>query len=222
MGATSSIKRLKAAREQAYRTHILDVAEEVFAEFGYDGAQVKVVASRAQISLATLYGHFENKTALYRGVHARRLDDLMERLGSIGRDHADPLDQMLAAMSVYVAFHMEHPGYLQMHLREGNAWSEAHGLYSPEQVTTWRRGLERMAATFEVGMSNELFVRDDPMLTARTTNLLHQAALSHWVEKGMKATPGVVLRRLNGQFIRTFCVPGRVMQLLAKYGLDSA
>ena len=121
MLASPPDNRLQEARQLMYRTHILDVAEEVFAELGYDGTQVKVVAKRAKISLSTLYGHFNNKTALYRGVHARRLEDLMGRLGDIGHEHAEPLEQMLAAIGIYIAFHMENPGYLKMHLREGNA-----------------------------------------------------------------------------------------------------
>jgi len=209
--------RLQEAKQQMYRTHILDVAEEVFAELGYEGTQVKVVATRAKISLSTLYGYFKNKSELYRGVHARRLTDLMGRLATVGKDHATPLEQLLGAMEVYISFHMQETNYLKMHLREGNAWSQANGLYSPEQLLTWQKGLETMAGTFKVGMKSGVFVKDNPMLAARTTNAMHQVALCQWVEDGMKMTPKKLVSRIHQQFIRSFCVPEKIGRLLRDY-----
>ena len=214
----SDVDRLQKARDAMYRDHILDVAEEVFAELGYDGAQVKRVAARAQISLSTLYGHFGTKMALYSAIHARRLDALMERLQSVGRDSAGPLRWMLAGIEGYIGFHMEHPTYLRMHLREGNAWSEVEGLYSDAQRETWRRGLERMAATLEIGIEVGVFVRDDAMVAARTTNAMHQVALSKWVEDGMVESQSTLIARLHRQYIRAFGVPERIVELLALHG----
>ena len=217
--AAAKQDRLREAKEAMYREHILDTAEEVFAELGYEGTQVKRVASRAKISLSTLYGHFSNKMALYRAVHGRRLDALMKNLEGVGAEHACPLDQMLAAMEGYMVFHMQHPNYLRMHLREGNAWSEASGLYSPEQLDHWRAGLETMAATFKAGMKVGIFAKDDPMFAARTTNAMHQVVLSHWVDGGMSTKPEGLLPHIQARFIRSFAVPTRVCELLKRRGL---
>jgi len=217
--STSVTHSLQEAKQALYRTHILDIAEEVFASQGYEGTQVKSVAAHAKISLSTLYGHFRNKPSLYRAVHARRLEDLMKRLSSVGQLHSGALEQMLAGIDGYISFHMEHPNYLKMHLREGNAWSEANGLYSPEQLETWRKGLERMAGTFKAGMKAGVFVKDDPLLAARTTNALHQVTLSHWVDGGMKMEESKLLTRVHAQFIRSFCVPEQVMELLSAHGV---
>ena len=62
-------KRLQEAKQIMYRNHILDVGEEVFAELGYEGTQVKMVAAQAEISLSTLYGHFKNKMELYHNLY---------------------------------------------------------------------------------------------------------------------------------------------------------
>ena len=214
--------RLHQAKEQMYRSHILDVGEEVFAELGYEGTQVKMVAAQAKISLSTLYGHFKNKMELYRGVHARRLNELMPRLDTVGREHSNPLAQILAAVEMYIGFHMDNPNYLKMHLREGNAWSQANGLYSPEQLINWQRGLETMAKTFKAGMKSGIFVEDNPMLVARTTNAMHQVVLSQWVEDGMKMQPQNLIPRIHSQFIRAFCVPKKISQLLKQYGPEQA
>lgn len=208
---------LKDAKKQMYRTHILDVAEQVFAESGFEGTQVKMVAAQAQISLATLYSKFPNKMELYRAVHARRLEDLMKRIAEVGAPRRPPLEQMLDAMEVYAGFHMENPNYLRMHLREGNAWSQAHGLLSPEQLVNWEVGLKRMAKTFRAGMKSGVFAKGDPTLAARTTNAMHQVALSHWVEDGMRIKPESLVIQIHRQFIRAFCEPADVVDLLSSY-----
>ena len=144
----------------------------------------------------------------------------MESLSAVGREYDAPLDQMLAAMDGYIVFHMEHPNYLKMHLREGNAWSESNGLYSPEQLDTWREGLKRMAGTFKAGMKAGVFVKDEPLLAARMTNAMHQVTLSHWVDGGMKMSQSKLLKRVHAQFIRSFCLPQKVPDLLSSYGLN--
>ena len=217
MLANAASERLQQAKQQMYRTHILDVAEEVLAEHGYEGAQVKLVARRARISLSTLYGYFDNKMTLYRAIHARRLQLLMAELAALEQQDAQPLEQMLAAIGVYIAYHMKHPNYLRMHLREGTNWSCADGLLSPEQLASWRQGQQQMAGTFKAGMQSGVFVRVDPLLAARTTNASHPVALAQWVTEGMVMAPDQLIERLRAQFIRAFCAPARIVDLLAEH-----
>ena len=121
-------------RERAYCDAVLDAAEGVFAASGYAGAKMADVAKAARISLSSLYGRWADKMGLYRAVHGRRLAELMTRVRAVEPDPADVLGPMLAGMRVYVRFHMEHPRYLQMHLREGTSWSGPGELLSPEQI----------------------------------------------------------------------------------------
>lgn len=208
---------LRDRKQSMYQALILDNAEQVFAEAGFERAGVKVVAARAGISLATLYAYFPNKLDLYRAVHARRLDELRSAVLPAGRG-VDALDRMLLAIEGYVAFHMAHPHYLRMHLREGNAWSAADGLRTDEQAEAWARGQDSMARTFRDGIRHGLFVDDDPVTMARTTNALHQVALTRWIEGGMKTSPEQLLRGVRAQFIRAFCEPDRVPSLLKERG----
>ena len=66
MSRPAAKDRIRDARQAMYRDHILDAAEEVFAENGYEAAKVQSVAAQAGVSLATLYGVFETKWDLYR------------------------------------------------------------------------------------------------------------------------------------------------------------
>ena len=207
--------RVRDAKEASYRDLILDVAEQEFAEHGYEATLMKGVAGSAAISLATLYARFETKMDLYRAVHERRLVALNRALADGGAPSGDSLAQMLAAMRVYVSFHMTHPTWLRMHLREGNAWSGDDRLRSPEQVRAWNAGHKAMARTIQRGMDAGLFAAGDPVLVARLSNAMLQVVLSRWVDGGMSESPEAVVDRMQTLFIRAFCVPERVPALLA-------
>jgi len=62
---------------------LLDTAEEVFGEVGYDRATTNLIAERSGVPVGTLYRWFPDKTALADGLAARyllRLSETYERL----------------------------------------------------------------------------------------------------------------------------------------------
>jgi AcrR family transcriptional regulator len=59
---------------------ILDAAEALFAERGYNGASLRDVATRVGVRPPSLYNHFASKDALYAAVLERGLGPLVERL----------------------------------------------------------------------------------------------------------------------------------------------
>jgi AcrR family transcriptional regulator len=212
-------ERVREAKAASYADLILDVAERELAREGFGRTLVKRIAAEAAVSLATLYAHFPTKMDLYRAVHGRRLAALGEALAAVRTPPSDPLAALLGSMRVYVTFHMTHPAWLGMHLREGNAWSDDERLRSPEQTKAWNRGIEAMARAFRRGIDARVFVPDDPILLARTTNAMHQVALSRWVDDGMREAADPVVLRLQHRFVRAFCVPERVPALLRAHGL---
>ena len=56
----------------ATRERILDAAERLFAERGYDGASLRAITGQARVNLAAVNYHFRSKRALMRAVFARR------------------------------------------------------------------------------------------------------------------------------------------------------
>ncbi|GBQ90389.1 TetR/AcrR family transcriptional regulator [Asaia krungthepensis] len=58
----------ESAASNAKRRQILDGAEAIFLESGYEGASMSQIACRAGVSKGTLYNHFENKAALFGAV----------------------------------------------------------------------------------------------------------------------------------------------------------
>lgn len=65
--------RRTQARGQLTRARVLDAAEALFREAGYDGSSMNDVARRAGVGVGTLYHHFPDKRAL--------LLELIDRIG---------------------------------------------------------------------------------------------------------------------------------------------
>lgn len=76
------------------RDDILDVAEEVFAEAGYAGTSLRVVAERAKVTQALISYYFGSKYGLFTEVFLRRSrkvsDERVERLAAL-RASGEPL-----------------------------------------------------------------------------------------------------------------------------------
>jgi TetR/AcrR family transcriptional repressor of mexJK operon len=62
------------------RRQILAGAREVFAEMGFERASVDQVASRAGVSKATVYNHFQDKKTLFVACFSEEADELRDAL----------------------------------------------------------------------------------------------------------------------------------------------
>jgi AcrR family transcriptional regulator len=70
----------------AVKDRILDAAERVFAEHGYEAAAMRQLTQRAKVNLAAVNYHFGGKQALYTAMVSQRLRALNEtRLASLER-----------------------------------------------------------------------------------------------------------------------------------------
>jgi len=58
------------------RTRILDAAEELFMQHGFEGASMRLLTARAAVNLAAVNYHFGSKHALIEAVFRRRLDPM--------------------------------------------------------------------------------------------------------------------------------------------------
>lgn len=74
------------------RSKILDSAEALFVEFGFDGTSMRMITGDAGVNLAAVNYHFGGKEALIQEVFRRRLTELNQRriaaLNSVEREAA--------------------------------------------------------------------------------------------------------------------------------------
>lgn len=66
------------------RTRILDAAEELFMQHGFEGTSMRQLTARAGVNLAAVNYHFGSKDALIEAVFKRRLDPMnAERVAAL-------------------------------------------------------------------------------------------------------------------------------------------
>ena len=196
----------RRAREETYRRLILEAAERIFAEKGFDDAKIEEIAAGSGLSLGTLYSVFGGKPDVMRAVHEARNQEILARSAAAAARAADPLEALLAAAGASVEFFVAHPDYLRIHLRGGHAWGLAGaGSRSRSQAHAWDEGIDLYAGIFESGIAAGLFHAGSPRLLARTTIAMQQVRLADWVERGMQQPPAELLAEMRASLRRAFC-----------------
>lgn len=208
--------RIVEAKREVYRAAIVRAAELEFAEQGYDAARVQAIAKRAGVSLATFYGVFPGKWDAFRAVQHDRLGALMREVGSLVLDARDAFDRLRAGLEGYLRWHMEHPSFLQIQLRERVPWGTLDELRTPEQTRAWEQGLQLLIAAFRDAMKDGLLSDDDPESCARTATAMSQVHMVMWHKAGMHDAPADVARNAMLQIVRAFARADRLDDLTAR------
>jgi AcrR family transcriptional regulator len=93
---------------------ILDAADGVFAELGFDKATMEQIAERAETSIGSVYQFFPNKTALFESLCARYLERAQELfeglLENISPDQSW-MELVDLAIDSFWKFHVDLPGF---------------------------------------------------------------------------------------------------------------
>jgi len=84
------------------KEYILDIAENVFAEFGYEGTSTRFLASQAGVNMAMLNYYFGSKDGLLKAVMERRISTMRQYLQEIKDKPISAADKLLRAFEVYI------------------------------------------------------------------------------------------------------------------------
>jgi AcrR family transcriptional regulator len=213
---------LRGKKRELYREAILDAAERVFGEEGYEATKVQRIAAEAGVSLTTLYSVLRSKWEIYRAVNRRRLAEVMSLAEGIVRRDTSSLDTLIAGTRMQLAFFMARRDFTKMQLKEVTAWSTIALLRSPEQVEALGAGLQLFADLFRQGIEDGYLIDDDPDLMARMVIASQQVRLGMWMDRGCQEAPDRVadaaLRHLLRSYCKTECLPSA----LAAAGLEDA
>jgi AcrR family transcriptional regulator len=113
----SYIAERRQEEKERRRAEILDAAEAVAAEVGWDAMTMDQVARKARLSRALLYVYFKDKTDLLFGTCERALIVLTQRFTEAVARQKRGLDQIIAIGRAYVAFSQEFPVYFEVMAR---------------------------------------------------------------------------------------------------------
>ena len=98
-----SLRAVKPQHET--RTRILDAAEELFMQHGFEGTSMRLLTARAGVNLAAVNYHFGSKDALIEAVFRRRLDPMNSaRIAALEKLETEAAGRALAPEAIIRAF----------------------------------------------------------------------------------------------------------------------
>jgi AcrR family transcriptional regulator len=98
-----SVRSLKPLQETQIR--ILDAAEELFMQHGFEGTSMRMLTAKAGVNLAAVNYHFGSKDALIEAVFRRRLDPMnAERIAALERLEKEAAGRPLEAAQIIRSF----------------------------------------------------------------------------------------------------------------------
>jgi TetR/AcrR family transcriptional regulator len=183
------------------REQIVDAAEKVFAEFGFDEASMDKVARASRVSRALLYVYFPDKFALHCAICERALDLLRERFEAASERQATGLDKIRAIGKSYLGFSYEFPHYFNALTRFEAHKAEHIAPQSDEHrcVLAGDRLHQVSAAAVQAGIDDGSIRSDigEPMLVSITLwGFLHGILQLSYTKANMMARDGIAVQQL--------------------------
>lgn len=182
MSSEGSAVPARARAREALREALLEAAEQVFADAGFQGATMGAIAARAGYSAGHLYNVFANKEALFREVVDWRSNQALERLGrALGEGPLlTVLDRFLQSS---LAFFQENRLFFVLYIREtsGFEWNQTRlgeELRVPRFIDREIEG--HIRAAMEAG---EIPPADPFVCTCSIVGTLHHY-LTRWIQSG--------------------------------------
>lgn len=144
----SYIAERRQEEKDRRRSEIVDAAEALYQELGWDAVTMDSVARRARLSRALVYVYFKDKRDLHFAIAGRAMRTLLERFEDASSRHKAGLEKVVAIGRAYMAYGQEFPHYF-----DACARMELHAPDSDE-------GSPQEAASLEVGQRLHAVVED--------------------------------------------------------------
>jgi AcrR family transcriptional regulator len=104
-------------RRSMSEQHVLDVAERLFGDSGYQSTSLEQIALGSEFSVGAVHKMFNGKTGLLSAVMARRYTEMRNDILEILANSLPGLDEVLAVCAYYVDYYVAHPSISRLHLR---------------------------------------------------------------------------------------------------------
>ena len=195
--------KARNAKTSMYRSLIIDAAERLFANRGYEGTKIQDIATESGISLGTLYSVFDGKSDIYQAVHDERLGRLFLLAGRTMASDDKAAERLMQGNRVFIRWLTEHPDFLRIHLNNSGAWASNPQEVGEGLVNAWRRGIDLIALVIDEAMREGDAFRGDSVIAARTMVAIQQVHMSAWVEAGVQSDADELANRIEEQLRRT-------------------
>lgn len=110
---------------EVFRRTILDAAEKVFGERGFDAARMAEIAAQAGVAAGTLYNYYASKEQIFRALIEHRGEEFVKRLQSIAVEAETTRTKLIRITSATLEYIETHSAMFSLFVQLGGMaeWS---------------------------------------------------------------------------------------------------
>ena len=150
------------------KDHILDVAERVFSDHGFDGASTRMISGEAGVNMAMLNYYFGSKEGLFLAIFERKISSFQELLQNIGSDESiSSWDKLAKCIDNYVERIIVNNCFQKLINRElamNKRWELSDKITDIIMINVYE-----VTKIFEEGVKNGSFNKDTDVAMATAT-----------------------------------------------------
>lgn len=161
----SYITERREDEKERRRIEIIEAAEALYAERGWDAVTMDAVARGARLSRALIYVYFRDKEDLLLAIAQRALDELKRRFTEAAARHPLAIDQIEAMGRAYVLFQQHNPFQFDACTRYHSHQAKAGEPCEQACTAAGDALMAVMVATLELGLKDGSIRQDlaDPL-----------------------------------------------------------
>lgn len=202
----SYIAERRQEEKDRRRGEIVDAAEDLYRELGWDAVTMDSVARRARLSRALVYVYFKDKTDLHFAIAVRAMQLLRQRFIEASERMRSGAEKIRAIGRAYIAYAQEFPHYFDACARLESHTPEASEADSLEQLcfSAGRAIHEVVVAALRAGQQDGTIRSDlgDLEVTARVLWGFQHGLIQIAMTKGeVLAQSGISVPQLTQQAI---------------------
>jgi len=198
---------VRKARTDLYRQHIVEAAEQIFADRGFETAKLQDISQLAGLSMGSIYAIFPSKAELVKAILEERAQEMLALAREVAQRGLPGRETLRALIEAYIDYFISHPHFLRMHLRQGSSWVLSPSPDTEARVQHWNEVHGIQTEIFRRGITEGAFIEEDPAYLAKLFSAMDQVLLAHWADEGMSAGRGELVERFHRLAERVFCRP---------------
>lgn len=169
------------------KDHILDVAEALFANHGFEGTTTRAISEKAQVNIAMLSYYFGSKEKLLQASLDRYANAVFELLDKIRKEVPEPEERVKKWNIAYLDFAFNNPRPIIISSRERSLLNDRPEILENIENVTMQI-TNYVYETIEQGKKSGVFKDVDTYLTMHTLGkTIDTLIVEHvWIKRSMK------------------------------------
>jgi TetR/AcrR family transcriptional regulator len=163
---------------KATKDRLLQTAERLFVERGFDLARVDDIAAQAQVNKRMLYAYFTDKQGLYTAILDANFSRMLDTLAKVADEQTNPRSDAERVIRTYFQFLAEHPAFVRLVAWESLRYGEQSGRVLAQ---AYRVSLRKLYDVVQRGVDQGAFRAD--LDVRRFVASVYGLCLSHFSQR---------------------------------------